>query len=196
MKIEWRKVTWYSKIIALIALAVFIAGGFYLGMRYEQIKELANYTPPAFVLHLVPSLSSISSTQSTTIGAVIKNASSSHWIQFTSATGTQTLCLGQDYPITWKSNGIDLVDISVSSIGGGWGGSMDVVPTDYYNETGAKQEGEYLWKAGYFKGMNEGEGYYVINLHGLYTLDPSQPSYNPRAYDQTQPIYVQNCQGQ
>lgn len=44
MKIEWRKVTWYSK---LLALGLFIALpfiGFCLGMRYEQLKRGASAT--------------------------------------------------------------------------------------------------------------------------------------------------------
>ncbi|MBI4085949.1 MAG: hypothetical protein HY433_01750 [Candidatus Liptonbacteria bacterium] len=39
MTIEWNKVTWYSK---LLALALFVALpfiGFYFGVKYENIRE-------------------------------------------------------------------------------------------------------------------------------------------------------------
>lgn len=41
MAIQWRKVTWYSK---LLALALFIAlpfAGFYLGIQYQKLKSAA-----------------------------------------------------------------------------------------------------------------------------------------------------------
>ena len=45
MKIEMRRVTWYSK---LIALALFIAMpffGFFLGMKYQQILDVVADSP-------------------------------------------------------------------------------------------------------------------------------------------------------
>lgn len=36
MKIEWRKVTWYSKVLALIFFILLSLIGFYLGMKYQQ----------------------------------------------------------------------------------------------------------------------------------------------------------------
>jgi hypothetical protein len=46
MKIEWNKVTWYSK---LLALALFVALpfiGFYYGMQYGKIVGAMSQVPP------------------------------------------------------------------------------------------------------------------------------------------------------
>ena len=46
MKIEWNKVTWYSK---LLALALFVALpfiGFYYGMQYGKIVGAIGQVPP------------------------------------------------------------------------------------------------------------------------------------------------------
>lgn len=40
MKIEWNKVTWYSKLAAVIlALAIFTLG-FYFGKEFEKVKNI------------------------------------------------------------------------------------------------------------------------------------------------------------
>lgn len=39
MKIEWNKVTWYSKLLALIMVATLPFIGFYLGMQYQKIVD-------------------------------------------------------------------------------------------------------------------------------------------------------------
>jgi len=38
MKIEWNKVTWYSKLLAVILFLVVLALGFYIGALYEMVK--------------------------------------------------------------------------------------------------------------------------------------------------------------
>lgn len=46
MKIEWNKVTWYSKIIALVLFVALPFAGFWLGVRYGETKQ---YTTDVFV---------------------------------------------------------------------------------------------------------------------------------------------------
>ena len=46
MKIEWNKVTWYSKILALILFIALPIFAFCLGMKYERALEAANGVYP------------------------------------------------------------------------------------------------------------------------------------------------------
>ena len=51
MNIEWNKVTWYSK---LVALALFVALpfiGFYLGVKYEKAREAGAAVDQGIVRH-------------------------------------------------------------------------------------------------------------------------------------------------
>lgn len=41
-KIQWNKVTWYSKLIAVILFVAVFAWAFYLGEMYEQIFQIKN----------------------------------------------------------------------------------------------------------------------------------------------------------
>lgn len=45
MKIEWNKVTWYSKLIALLLLIALPIIGFQWGMRYQRILEKSPNRP-------------------------------------------------------------------------------------------------------------------------------------------------------
>jgi hypothetical protein len=47
MKIEWNKVTWYSKLVAVILAVIVLALGFVFGMLYQQTSDLTNQTVPA-----------------------------------------------------------------------------------------------------------------------------------------------------
>lgn len=42
MNIEWNKVTWYSKLLAIVVFLVTFVLAFSLGVEYEKIKELSN----------------------------------------------------------------------------------------------------------------------------------------------------------
>lgn len=44
MKIEWNKVTWYSKLVAVILLLVVIALSVYFGMQFQKTKDLTMYS--------------------------------------------------------------------------------------------------------------------------------------------------------
>ena len=35
-KVEWNKVTWYSKLLAVLFFVAFVCGGFFFGMWYQQ----------------------------------------------------------------------------------------------------------------------------------------------------------------
>ncbi len=48
-KIEWNKVTWYSKLAALICGLLFFVSGIYIGMQYQQYRDLQTATS-TFVL--------------------------------------------------------------------------------------------------------------------------------------------------
>ncbi len=38
--VEWRKVTWYSQIAAIILALILLGLGFWAGRQYQQIKAL------------------------------------------------------------------------------------------------------------------------------------------------------------
>ncbi len=40
MSIKWNKVTWYSKLIAVIVYVVTLGIGIYIGMQYELLNKL------------------------------------------------------------------------------------------------------------------------------------------------------------
>ena len=42
MHIQWNKVTWYSKLLALILFVALPFIGFYLGIKYEILLTAAN----------------------------------------------------------------------------------------------------------------------------------------------------------
>jgi hypothetical protein len=50
MKIEWNKVTWYSKLAAVILFTATLYWGFCLGVHYEQaraeLRETSNFGMP------------------------------------------------------------------------------------------------------------------------------------------------------
>ena len=50
MKIEMRKVTWYSKLLALILFILLPFIGFWFGMEYERVLETLENSP-ATVVH-------------------------------------------------------------------------------------------------------------------------------------------------
>jgi hypothetical protein len=51
MSIEWNKVTWYSKIIAVIVFVATFWIGFMIGMSYEAaVNKLENISSPSQIL--------------------------------------------------------------------------------------------------------------------------------------------------
>ncbi|MEK7187385.1 MAG: hypothetical protein AAB691_00885 [Patescibacteria group bacterium] len=42
MTIEWNKVTWYSKLIALVLFVALPLAGFYLGMMYQEMRDVGH----------------------------------------------------------------------------------------------------------------------------------------------------------
>ncbi len=47
MKIQWNKVTWYSKVLALALFVALPFIGFKLGMCYERANNAPAYTAPS-----------------------------------------------------------------------------------------------------------------------------------------------------
>ncbi len=47
MKIEWNKVTWYSKLIALVFFVALPFIGFYYGVQYGKIVAAIGQAPAA-----------------------------------------------------------------------------------------------------------------------------------------------------
>ena len=47
MRIEWNKVTWYSKLAAAIIFVATFFIGFYLGRQYEAARITANHAEEA-----------------------------------------------------------------------------------------------------------------------------------------------------
>ena len=39
MRIEWNKVTWYSKLVAIIVGLLILTLGFYLGIAYQEAQN-------------------------------------------------------------------------------------------------------------------------------------------------------------
>lgn len=46
MKIEWNKVTWYSKLIAVILYVSTFAFAFWLGVSYEKAHQMVRDNTP------------------------------------------------------------------------------------------------------------------------------------------------------
>ena len=47
MKIEWKKVTWYSQILAIVVFVCVFCVGFFLGEKFESSKAaISAWTPP------------------------------------------------------------------------------------------------------------------------------------------------------
>ncbi len=44
MTIEWNKVTWYSKLAAVIVFLLVLVLGFYIGLQYEKLQITKNYS--------------------------------------------------------------------------------------------------------------------------------------------------------
>ena len=45
MSIEWKRVTWYSQIVAIILFVLVFIFGFYIGRRYEWKLENGDANP-------------------------------------------------------------------------------------------------------------------------------------------------------
>jgi hypothetical protein len=43
MRIQWNKVTWYSKLIAVILFVAVLFLGMYIGIKIQQLKDMQNY---------------------------------------------------------------------------------------------------------------------------------------------------------
>ena len=39
MKIVWNKVTWYSKLVAVVLFVMVLVLGIYIGQQYQQLKD-------------------------------------------------------------------------------------------------------------------------------------------------------------
>ena len=66
MAIVWNKVTWYSKLLAVMVFVLAIVGAFYLGAQYEVAV-----TPPALIPDCIATIQTCTpSTQSQNINTV------------------------------------------------------------------------------------------------------------------------------
>lgn len=43
MRIQWNKVTWYSKLIAVILFVGVLFLGMYIGIKIQQLKDMQGY---------------------------------------------------------------------------------------------------------------------------------------------------------
>jgi hypothetical protein len=43
MRIQWNRVTWYSKLIAVILFVAVLFLGMYIGIKIQQLKDMQNY---------------------------------------------------------------------------------------------------------------------------------------------------------
>jgi hypothetical protein len=49
MKIEWNKVTWYSKLLAVVIFVATFYLGFYFGMIYQNQQDSLKDSSPVFL---------------------------------------------------------------------------------------------------------------------------------------------------
>ncbi|HVX90397.1 MAG TPA: hypothetical protein VHC20_02045 [Candidatus Paceibacterota bacterium] len=50
MKIEWNKVTWYSKLIAIVVYVGTFALAFWFGRMYEAAHPAYSFTPEGYLI--------------------------------------------------------------------------------------------------------------------------------------------------
>src|ERR1044072_2461483 len=99
MAIQWNKVTWYSKLLALILFVALPFTGFYLGIKYESLTSSVGVIAPHTTASSTASTVATSSSRPTTSAArwkdrvneCIKNADSFLQPITTDASASQTL---------------------------------------------------------------------------------------------------------
>ena len=45
MKIVWNKVTWYSKLLAVVVFVLVLLLGIYIGIQYQQYRDVIGVSP-------------------------------------------------------------------------------------------------------------------------------------------------------
>jgi hypothetical protein len=141
MNIEWNRVTWYSKILAVIVFVGTFVLGMYLGMAYQSTKDqVAFQNQDAQITKLLqaPAPTASPSTFPMPIAQPMG---------FTGPADGQSLCQGANVMLSWRAPAsAKTVRISINSSSvSGWIGDFPAS----YNETGATDNtGTVPWQAG------------------------------------------------
>lgn len=106
--IEWNKVTWYSKLLAIILfIAVIPVWTFYLGTQYGEIVILNSFVfnnipvVPGNLQHRIPSQMQVQTQNATSTGVL--QPTTNPLLKITAPIGGETICTGKEYIIKWQA---------------------------------------------------------------------------------------------
>jgi len=191
MKIEWNKVTWYSKLAAVLFIVLLSLGSFYLGKSYQKEVSQIQYQNELNRIYNEQLNQKINSSEKISQKAVNEEK----YLRLISPNGGETLCLNDNFPVRWESKGIQGVNLTIE--GDGIFYLIKSLPASF-NETGEGGSGLFMWKVGETsikltalgreKGeiLKEGFGY----IMGINSME------DPQIIDRSdKPFSIQLCKG-
>lgn len=167
--IEWNRVTWYSKLAAVILfLPVFLIGYYIGGVRSEALRtDLVVSQLPAVKC---PTLENTQNNCKQEVTLPVATSVLTSALLLTSPKGGESLCLGDTFPITWEAP-VDMDTVAVwMVIPGSTYYPVGTFPASY-NETSEKGKGVYMWTVGQYAKTNSiigGGDAFKISIYGTH----------------------------